>query len=75
PSQMEYAARLGGLAVAGVGVLQYQGLIDYIGRTLGAGGGWLPLIIFTLVIGVLTGAVLTGVRPQDIDFDNDGIKG
>ncbi|MEO0983097.1 MAG: hypothetical protein AAFX03_10645 [Pseudomonadota bacterium] len=67
PSQMEYAAKFGGLIIAGFGVIQYQGIIDYLSQTLGAGGGVVAFAVYLVLIVTLIAAVLMGVRPQDVE--------
>lgn len=74
PSQIEYAAKLGGFVAAAIGVFRYEEIIAYFTRTLGVGGGLLAIIVFAVAVGALIMSVVMGVRPQDLDmFDDDDI--
>ena len=68
PSQVEYAAKMGGFVGAAIGVFQYDQIIGYFTKTLGIGGGLVAIIVFAVAVGALISSILIGVKPQDIDF-------
>lgn len=68
PSQIEYAAKIGGFVAAAIGVFRYDDIIGYFTRTLGVGGSVVAIVVFAVAVGALISSVMMGVRPQDIDF-------
>ncbi|MEZ5998587.1 MAG: hypothetical protein R3B98_07835 [Hyphomonas sp.] len=71
PSQIEYAAKIGGFIAAAVGVFRYDEITNYLARTLGVGGGLVAIIVFAVGICVLILSILMGVDPTDIRMDED----
>ena len=71
PSQIEYAAKIGGFVVAAVGVFRYEEITNYLARTLGIGGGLVAIIVFAVAVGALIVSVVLGVDPTDILEDED----
>jgi len=75
PSQIEYAAKIGGFIAAAVGVFRYDEITNYLARTLGVGGGPVPIIVFTVGVGALILSILVGFDPTDIKLgDGDDEK-
>ena len=71
PSQIEYAARIGGFIAAAIGVFRYEEITNYLSRTLGVGGGLVAIIVFAVAVGALTLSILLGIDPTDINLDED----
>lgn len=71
PSQIEYAAKLGGLIVAAIGVFRYDEITSYLARTLGVGGGPVPIIVFAVSVSALALSILLGIDPTDIRLDDE----
>ncbi|MEO1965795.1 hypothetical protein [Hyphomonas sp.] len=71
PSQIEYAAKIGGFVVAAVGVFRYEEITNYLARTLGIGGGLVAIIVFAVAVGALILSVVLGIDPTDIMDDED----
>lgn len=71
PSQIEYAAKIGGFVAAAIGVFRYDDIIGYFTQTLGVGGSVVAVVVFAVAVGALIFSVLMGARPQDIDFGGD----
>ncbi|MEO0818433.1 MAG: hypothetical protein AAFX86_14160 [Pseudomonadota bacterium] len=69
PSQLEYAARLGGFAAAAIGVLRYEEITGFLISNLGIGGGIVAIVVFAVAVLALIAAVVSGVSPKDFDFD------
>lgn len=72
PSQIEYAAKVGGFIAAAVGVFRYEEITNYLSRTLGVGGGLVAIIVFGVAVLALTLSILLGIDPTDIRTDEDG---
>ena len=64
PSQIESAARVGGLIVAVLGVLRYEEITTYISRTLGVGGSVVAVIVFAVAVIGLIASILTGAESR-----------
>nr|WP_321360803.1 hypothetical protein [uncultured Hyphomonas sp.] len=71
PSQIEYAAKVGGFIAAAIGVFRYEEITNYLARTLGVGGGLVAIIVFAVGVGALIISVILGVDPTDIKLDED----
>jgi hypothetical protein len=71
PSQIEYAAKIGGFIAAAVGVFRYEEITNYLARTLGVGGGLVAIIVFAVAVAALVISVILGVDPTDINLDGD----
>jgi hypothetical protein len=71
PSQIEYAAKIGGFIAAAVGVFRYEEITNYLARTLGVGGGLVAIIVFAVAVAALVISVILGVDPTDIKLDDD----
>ncbi|MEZ5947212.1 MAG: hypothetical protein R3C13_14840 [Hyphomonas sp.] len=71
PSQIEYAAKVGGFIAAAVGVFRYDEITNYLARTLGVGGGLVAIIVFAVGVCALILSILMGVDPTDIKLDED----
>ncbi|MEM9740163.1 MAG: hypothetical protein AAF829_09860 [Pseudomonadota bacterium] len=71
PSQIEYAARLGGFAAAAIGVLRYEEITGFLISNLGIGGGLVAIIVFGVAVLALIAALVSGVTPKDFDFDKN----
>ncbi|WP_321490857.1 hypothetical protein [uncultured Hyphomonas sp.] len=71
PSQIEYAAKIGGFIAAAVGVFRYEEITNYLARTLGVGGGLVAIIVFAVAVAALIVSVILGVDPTDINLDGD----
>jgi len=71
PSQIEYAAKVGGFIAAAVGVFRYEEITNYLARTLGVGGGLVAIIVFAVGVGALILSVILGVDPTDVLEDED----
>lgn len=74
PSQIEYAAKVGGFIVAAIGVFRYDEITNYLARTLGVGGGPVPFVVFAVAVGALILSIVMGVDPTDIKLDGGGDK-
>lgn len=70
PSQVEYAARIGGFLAAAVGVLRYEEITGFLIAHLGIGGGVVAIVIFAAAVAALAFAVIFGLKPQDFDLDD-----
>jgi hypothetical protein len=68
PSQIEYAAKIGGFVAAAIGVFRYDDITMYLSRTLGVGGSVVAIIVFAVAVIALLLSILLGVDPTDIDF-------
>lgn len=66
PSQVEYAAKIGGFVVAAIGVFRYEDIIGYLTKTLGIGGGVVAIVVFAVAIAALVATLAMGVQPQAI---------
>ncbi|MCA8900776.1 MAG: hypothetical protein KDA53_05950 [Hyphomonas sp.] len=75
PSQIEYAAKIGGFVAAAVGVFRYEEITNYLARTLGVGGGLVAIIVFAVAVAALIISVLMGVSPSNIKLDSDEVLG
>lgn len=71
PSQVEYAARIGGFIAAAIGVLRYEEITGFLISNLGIGGGIVAIIVFGAGVAALIVTVLSGLNPRDFDFDKD----
>lgn len=71
PSQVEYAARLGGFIVAAIGVLRYEEITSFLISNLGIGGGIVAVVVFAAAVIALIAAVVSGVSAKDFDFDKN----
>lgn len=71
PSQVEYAARLGGFVVAAIGVLRYEEITSFLISNLGIGGGIVAVVVFAVAVFALIAAVVSGVSAKDFDFDKN----
>ena len=69
PSQIEYAAKVGGFIAAAFGVFRYEEITNYLARTLGVGGGPVAIVVFAVGVIALILTVLLGVDPTDIKLD------
>ncbi|MEM8636665.1 MAG: hypothetical protein AAGF33_16985 [Pseudomonadota bacterium] len=71
PSQIEYIAKLGGIAGAVIGMVRYNEIIAYLNATLGVGGGPVATIVFAVVmLGLLT-AIVLDFQPNELDVFNE----
>ncbi len=75
PSQIEYAARIGGFIAAAIGVFRYEEITNYLSRTLGVGGGLVAIIVFAVAVLALTLSILLGIDPTDIKLDGEDDEG
>ena len=69
PSQVEYAARIGGFIAAAIGVLRYEEITGFLISNLGIGGGVVAIVVFAVAVCALIATVLSGISPKDFDFD------
>ena len=67
PSQIEYAAKIGGFIAAAVGVFRYEEITTYLSRTLGVGGSIVAIVVFGVAALALILSILLGVDPSDPD--------
>ena len=72
PSQIEYAAKVGGFIAAAIGVFRYEEITMYLSRTLGIGGGVVTIVVFGVAVLGMMISILLGIDPKDINFDGDG---
>lgn len=74
PSQVEYAAKIGGFIVAAIGVFRYEEITSYLARTLGIGGGLVQLVVFATLTITLLITIFFGVMPSELSkhVDEDG---
>lgn len=71
PSQIEYAAKVGGFIAAAIGVFRYDEITTYLSRTLGVGGSVVAIIVFAVAVIALLLSILMGIDPTDINFDEE----
>ena len=74
PSQIEYAAKIGGFIAAAIGVFRYEDITMYLSRTLGVGGSIVAIIVFAVAVIALLLSIVLGIDPTDIDFDEDDTR-
>ena len=68
PSQIEYAARIGGFIAAAIGVLRYEEITGFLIANLGVGAGIVAIIVFAVMILALVSALVIGIKPKDFDL-------
>lgn len=68
PSQIEYAARIGGFIAAAIGVLRYEEITGFLIANLGIGAGIVAIVVFAVMILALVSALVIGIKPKDFDL-------
>ena len=68
PSQIEYAARIGGFIAAAIGVLRYEEITGFLIANLGVGAGIVAIVVFAVMILALVSALIIGIKPKDFDL-------
>ena len=71
PEQIEYFAKLGGAAVAALGVFRYEEIVGYLSQTLGIGGGPVAVAVFIVAVASIIAAVVMGVTSATFDGEED----